>query len=84
MSKDISEVSRPFRIKSTVWGQSLDVGPVENGIIFFVASDFDSGETVRVGMNVDCCEQITAAMNESIAEGAVKAKQKGSKGKEVK
>ena len=43
------EANRPYHFESEVWGQSLELYS-QNGMLLVTASDFDSGQTVRIGL----------------------------------
>ena len=62
----LKNLERPYNIDSTVWGQTLSIGPVRNGIIMITASDFDCGQTVKIGLAVGDVDNIVDALRASL------------------
>ncbi len=59
-----------YMFESNVWGQAMFLEEPKNGMVLVTASDFDSGQTVRIGLDVDTFKKLCktgmafAAMNE--------------------
>ena len=59
-----------YMFESNVWGQAMFLEEPKNGMVLITASDFDSGQTVRIGLDVDTFKKLCktgmafAAMNE--------------------
>ena len=75
MSQDISntipgQANRPYRFESSIWGQSLDLY-VQTGMLLITASDFDSGQTVRIGLKSDQIEGIIDALRQAVKDAEV-------------
>ena len=41
-----------YMFESNVWGQAMFLEEPKNGMVLITASDFDSGQTVRIGLDV--------------------------------
>ncbi len=72
MSQDIGntiegEANRPYHYESEVWGQSLELY-VQNGMLLVTASDFDSGQTVRVGLKTEQIEAIIKGLRRVVED----------------
>ena len=72
MSQDIGntidgEANRPYHFESEVWGQSLELY-VQNGMLLVTASDFDSGQTVRIGLKAGQIDAIIKGLGMAVAD----------------
>ena len=72
MSQDIGntidgEANRPYHFESEVWGQSLELY-AQNGMLLVTASDFDSGQTVRIGLKTDQIDSIIRGLHHVVAD----------------
>lgn len=65
-----------YMFESNVWGQAMFLEEPKNGMVLVTASDFDSGQTVRIGLDVDTFKKLCktgmafAAMNEMSGDKA--------------
>ena len=42
-----------YMFESNVWGQAMFLEEPKNNMVLITASDFDSGQTVRIGLDID-------------------------------
>jgi len=52
-SKDSETYRVAYMFESNVWGQAMFLEEPKNGMVLITASDFDSGQTVRIGLDID-------------------------------
>ena len=66
-----------YLFESSVWGQSIILEEPRTGIVLLTASDFDSGQTVRVGIDVQTFERLCQTGMSLIAAGILQGKGQG-------
>ena len=59
----IQGVTRPYKIESTTWGQSIQFADGGNNLLMITACDFDSGQTCTVGINMDQVKAIVEVLH---------------------
>ena len=47
-----------YMFESNVWGQAMFLEEPKNGMVLVTASDFDSGQTVRIGLDIDTFKKL--------------------------
>ena len=61
-TKDEGAQSETYRVaymfESNVWGQAMFLEEPKNGMVLITASDFDSGQTVRIGLDIDTFKKL--------------------------
>ena len=56
-----------YTVESDVWGQSITTMDTGKGYIKFTVSDFDSGQTVSVGISNGCVKELIRDLEEILS-----------------
>lgn len=64
---------RSYEVESSVWGQAISVQPAKLGIILITTSDFDSGQTVKVGISTEDIPALIAGLEFALEDEKVAA-----------
>lgn len=59
-----------YTVESDVWGQSIMTRPTGKGYVGFIASDFDSGQTVSIGLSTELVKELIKDLEEILANPA--------------
>jgi hypothetical protein len=71
------DIVRAYNVESGIWGQTISVEPVRNDVLFIIASDLDSGQSVKVGLSIENVEQLQHALTFAVEDGKILAKPAG-------
>ena len=71
----IQGVTRPYKIESTTWGQSIQFVDGGHSSLMVTACDFDSGQTCTIGINMDQVKTIVEVLHSIEADAESRATQ---------